>query len=121
MSDDAPIMIPEAVPPPKARDAAALVQIGERGIQLRSLEDLLRFGRLLVEAGVAPRGMSAGGVAIAVQAGLERGLGLLGGPQACVVINGNLSWRGVGGRCPDPEQPGLQAGDASILDGGRGR
>ena len=97
MTDEQPeVVMPETVPPPPVKGAAALVAIGDRGIMLRSMEDLLRFARLAVEGGAAPKGMSAGAAAMAVQAGLERGLGPLGGLQQCLVINGVLSWRGQG-------------------------
>lgn len=96
MSEAKPEITAETQPPPKAPGAAALVAIGERGIMLRSLDDLLRFARMAVEGGAAPKGMSAGAAALAVQAGLERGLGPLGGLQNAVVINGVLSWRGQG-------------------------
>lgn len=82
-----------AVPEPK-RGAAALVAMGDRGVMLRSLDDLLRFANMTVLAGLAPKGMNAQGAALAIQAGMERGLGALGGLQALVPINGNLSWRG---------------------------
>lgn len=75
---------------------AELVPIGEKGIELRSLEELLKFARMAVSSGAAPKSMSDGAAAIAIQAGLERGLGLLGGLQHIVVINGVLSWRGQG-------------------------
>lgn len=80
--------------PPKEKGAAALIEIGENGIMLRSLDDLLRFARLAVEHGAAPKGMTEGQAALAIQAGLERHLGPLAGLSQCVVINGLLSWRG---------------------------
>lgn len=89
-------IVPDATAPPKASGAAALVQVGDRGVMLRSLEDLMRFARMAVAGGAAPRGMSEGAAAIAIQAGLERGLGPLGGLQNIVVINGVASWRGQG-------------------------
>jgi hypothetical protein len=79
------------VPGPKPSSS---VELGERGVMLRSLEDLLRFAATAVAAGLAPKGMNSKAAALAIQAGLERGLGPLGGLQALVVINGNLSWRG---------------------------
>ena len=82
--------------PPKQPGAAALVPMGEKGVMLRSLEDLMRFARMAVEGGAAPKGMSPGAAAIAIQAGLERGLGPLGGLQNIVVVNGVASWRGQG-------------------------
>jgi hypothetical protein len=114
MSEDTPavatVITAETVPPPPAKNAAALVAIGDRGVQLSTLEDLLRFGRLAVEAGVAPRGMSAAGAAMAIQAGLERGLGPLGGLQQCVVINGVLSWRGQGAAALIQNSPACKPG-----------
>jgi hypothetical protein len=86
----------ESKAPPETINAAASVEIGQNGILLRSLDDLLRFARMAVKGGAAPKAMSEGAAAIAIQAGLERGLGLLGGLQQCVVINGVLSWRGQG-------------------------
>jgi len=82
-------------PEPK-RGAAALVAVTDRGVQLRNLDDLLRFARMAVAGGAAPRGMTEGAAAIAIQAGMERGLGPLGGLQNIVVINGIASWRGQG-------------------------
>ena len=96
MSETKPEITTESQPPPKAAGAAALVAIGEKGIMLRSLDDLLRFARMAVEGGAAPKGMSPGAAALAVQAGLERGLGPLGGLQNAIMINGVLSWRGQG-------------------------
>lgn len=90
------VRTPEALAeaPPPARNAAALVEIGERGVMLRNLDDLIRFARLAVQSGAAPKSMTEGAAAMAIQAGLERGLGPLGGLQQAVVINGILSWRG---------------------------
>lgn len=96
MEDEKKTITEDTKAPPASKDAASLVSVGERGIVLRSLEDLLRFARMAVAAQVAPKGMTEGAAAIAIQAGLERGLGLLGGLQQAVVINGVLSWRGQG-------------------------
>jgi hypothetical protein len=68
--------------------------MGGRGIILRSFEDLQRFAKMVAESGTLPKGMTQAGAAVAIQAGLERGLSPLGGLQACIVINGVLSWRG---------------------------
>jgi hypothetical protein len=106
-----PPVVPEVAPPPKEKGAAALMQITENGIQLRNLDDLLKFSRMIVEGGMAPSWAFAGvtakdsgqgqaaqkaaaAVAIAIQAGLEHGLGIIGGLQAFVVIHGRLSWTG---------------------------
>ena len=66
------------------------------GIMLQTLQDLLDFSAMLVKEGAAPKGMSKGSVAIAIQAGLERGLGPMGGLQLGMVINGRFSWGGQG-------------------------
>lgn len=77
------------------RSGSALVQMGDRGVRFANLEDLLRFASMAVRGGAAPKGMSESAAALAIQAGLERGLGPLGGLQAAVVVNGVLSWRGT--------------------------
>lgn len=85
-------------PPPEAGAGKEIsiikTDIARGGIMLRNLEDLQRFARLAVSGGAAPQGMTEGQAVIAIQAGLERGLGPLGGLQQAVVINGTLSWRG---------------------------
>lgn len=115
MSEEAKVPPGEPAPapatPPKEKGAAASVPIEQKGIVLRNLEDLLRFGRTIVEAGAAPSwafgerdedkrrepsalSRAAGACAIAIQAGLEHGLGYLGGLQAFVVLDGHITWRG---------------------------
>ena len=73
---------------------ADMVSVTAGGIAISNLDELLKFARLLVSDGAAPKGWSAGQVAVAIQSGLQVGLGLLGGLQAGVVINGIFSWRG---------------------------
>jgi hypothetical protein len=106
--DAPPVDIPKDVaPPPKMAGGASLVPIEEKGVHLRNLEDLLRFARTIVEGGLAPSwayasvkdrdqgaaaNKAAAAVAIAIQAGLEHGLGVLGGLQSFIVLNGRLSW-----------------------------
>ena len=76
---------------------ASLVEVKDgRGIMLRSLAELTGFAGMLVREGAAPKGMTVGHVAIAIQAGMERGLGPLGGLQYGVVINGRFAWNGQG-------------------------
>jgi hypothetical protein len=74
--------------------ALAKVPMGARGVMLQGLNDLKEFAETAVKSGSAPKNMNTGQAMMAIQAGLERGLGPLGGLQACVVINGVLSWRG---------------------------
>lgn len=106
----APEEAPAPQPPTQQQPApsrAAMVAVGERGIMIRNLEDLLGFAAQVVRGGAAPSwaygGMdrdkdgafdrARGAVAIAIQAGLEHGLGVLGGLQAFMVLDGNLSWK----------------------------
>lgn len=97
LTDAAPAEAPKPEP-----GAGRLVSIQGKGIVLRNMEDLLRFARLVVEGGAAPEWAfgkdgdfkrATGAVAIAIQAGLEHGLGLLGGLQAFVVLDGHVTWR----------------------------
>jgi hypothetical protein len=75
-------------------DALAKVPMGNRGVMIQAMDDLKEFAETAVRSGTAPKKMEVGQAMMAIQAGLERGLGPLGGLQACVVINGVLSWRG---------------------------
>lgn len=79
-----------------ARRTQALAKVGitNRGVMLQAMDDLKAFAETAVNSGTAPKGMNVGQAMMAIQAGLERGLGPLGGLQSCVVINGQLSWRG---------------------------
>ncbi len=74
--------------------ALAKVPMGHKGVMIQAMDDLKEFAETAVKSGTAPKNMTVGQAMMAVQAGLERGLGPLGGLQACVVINGVLSWRG---------------------------
>lgn len=113
-------LTPETVPPPPTKGASALVAIGEKGLVLKSMEELLRFAQLAVSSGAAPKGMTAGAAAMAIQAGLERGLGLLGGLQHCVVINGVLSWRGQGAVALIQNSPACRPGSLRFWPEGTG-
>jgi hypothetical protein len=110
----------ETEAPPKSKNAAALVQIGERGIMLRSLEDLLRFARLAVSGGAAPEGMSDGAAAIAIQAGLEVGLGPLGGLRFGTVVNGHFGWNGQGAAALIRNSPVCKQGTLKFSTEGEG-
>lgn len=89
-----PEEIKAAIVPAPVRGAAALTEVGERGVLLKNLDELIRFARMAVASGLAPKGMNEQAAALCVQAGMERGMGPLGGLQTLVAINGNLSWRG---------------------------
>jgi hypothetical protein len=94
MEKDSQALTVESVAPPPEKNKAALVEMGNNGVMLRSLDDLLRFARMAVAGGAAPKSMSEGAAAVSIQAGLEVGLGPLGGLRNGLVINGVFSWRG---------------------------
>ncbi len=86
-------------PPENPQSTRVPVPIGERGLQLRSMEDLYRFGQAVVKSGLAPRGMeSPEKVLIAIQTGMEAGLTPMRALSSVVVIGGAPSWKGDAAR-----------------------
>ncbi len=77
-----------------AVNTASMVPVTAGGILIRNLDELLGFAARLVKDGAAPKKWTVGQVIIAIQAGQQVGLGLLGGLQQGAVINGIFSWRG---------------------------
>ncbi len=72
------------------------IEVAERGVLLRSFEDLQRFAEMVLKSGAAPRGIDTiGKVATAIQMGMERGLAPLAGLRAVFFVNGLPSWRGA--------------------------
>lgn len=79
----------------KKRPAVGLaVPVGSTGLELRTLNDLREFAKVCHDGGAVPVGMNVEAAAVAIQAGLERGLGPIGGLSACLVVNGGITWRG---------------------------
>lgn len=67
----------------------AKVQMGARGVELRSMDDLARFAEMVHASGLAPKGFAnPQAVAVAVQLGLELGLSAMAAVQNIAVING---------------------------------
>lgn len=94
-----PLDLPAAdARPPQAlatRPERAAIEVSDRGVILRSFEELQRFAKMILEAGAAPKGIDTlGKVCVAVQMGMERGLAPLGGLRAVFFVNGLPSWRG---------------------------
>ena len=84
----------ELIAPPPQPGGARDIEVGESGVALRSLDDLLRFARMAVKSGFAPAGMDTEGAALAIQAGAEvAGLAPFSALQALVPVKGNLTWR----------------------------
>lgn len=82
--------------PAKATPTRVPVLVGERGIQIKSLAELMRFADMLVISGMAPESYkgNAAAVAVAVQKGMEHGLTPMAALQAVYVVNGMPSWQG---------------------------
>lgn len=64
------------------------------GMAIRTLEQGMAVAMYLVQGQAAPKGWTAAQVFLAMQAGLEHGLGYTGGIQSFVIINNMPSWRG---------------------------
>lgn len=79
----------------ESRLATIPVEMGERGLQMRNLDELLRFANGLIRAGMVPKGIqNEGGVVAIIQAGAELGLTPMWSLQELRWINGKV---GIGG------------------------
>lgn len=68
------------------------IQIGQRGIEIRTHEDLWRFSQYVAKSGLAPKGIQTPeAIFVAVQMGLEVGLTPMASLQNIAVINGRPS------------------------------
>lgn len=59
-----------------------------RGVVIRQMGDLWQFAQLYAASGMAPKGMSAEAIAVAIQTGMEVGLSPAQSVQSIAVING---------------------------------
>lgn len=84
----------QEAPQTQALAPRAEVRIGEQGVQLRSLEEALRFAKAVVASGIAPRGDNEAAVFVKLQAGAELGLPPMRALASLVVVNGRLSLMG---------------------------
>lgn len=64
------------------------------GMAIKTLEQGMAVAMYLVQGNAAPKGWTPAQVFLAMQAGLEHGLGYTGGIQSFVIINNMPSWRG---------------------------
>jgi hypothetical protein len=79
----------ENLPAPVAPAKLASVAFGVGGVELRSIEDLYRFGKAVVESGLAPNAYKKPEqIMVAVQAGAEIGFGPMQSLQSFAVIGG---------------------------------
>lgn len=75
-----------------------LVTVGNRGIELHSLDDLLRMSTIVVGSGLAPKGDTPQAVAVKMQLGLELGLTPMSSLKNIAVINGRPGIFGDAGK-----------------------
>ncbi len=69
--------------------SVAPINMGERGVQLQTIEDMYRFANAVTRSGFAPKGMEKPeSILIAVEMGLEVGLRPMQAIQNIAVING---------------------------------
>ena len=71
------------------------LEMGDRGIVIRTYEDAFRFAKTVITSGLAPKGFTTPEqVLIALQTGAEAGLTPMQSLGAVVVVNGRPSWMG---------------------------
>jgi len=72
--------------------AVAQIAMGERGVELRTIDELYRFAMAVTRSGFAPKGMEKPeSILVAVEMGLEIGLRPMQAVQNIAVINGRPS------------------------------
>ena len=73
------------------------MEMGDRGLQLRSFEDAYRFAKVVVESNLAPKGLDTPEkVLLAIQMGAELGFSPMRSLSVVVVVNGRPSLMGEG-------------------------
>lgn len=92
-----PAELPEvqnALTKPSRGTLSSQMEFGPAGMAIKSLEQGMQLAKFLVAGQAAPKGWTDAQVFLAMQAGLEHGLGYTGGIQSFVIINNMPSWRG---------------------------
>lgn len=78
-----------AIVKPEAPTSIAALPMNRHGVQLQTIEDLFRFSKAVVAAGLAPKGLEkVESVFIAIQMGMELGISPMAAIQNIGVING---------------------------------
>ena len=75
-------------------ESKAVVAMGERGLELSSMEDMWRFAQMVAKSGMSPKGMTPEGVLVAMQIGAELGMSHMRSVSAVTVINGTPALKG---------------------------
>jgi len=89
--------MPERANDKTQQTALAPITMGQRGLELRTLDDLWRFAQFVTQSGMAPKGMDQPAqILVAIQHGAEVGLSPMQSVQSIAVINGRPSLWGDG-------------------------
>jgi hypothetical protein len=81
--------------PVKSESALTQVNVARNGIQLQTMDDVFRFSKAVVAAGLAPKGLEkAEAVFVAIQMGLEVGISPMAAIQNIAVVNGKPKFYG---------------------------
>lgn len=76
-------------------EAKAIVEMDERGVQLRTIDEAYRFAQMVAKSGLAPASMKTPEqILVAIQTGAEVGMSPLRSLKSVYVINGTPSWSG---------------------------
>lgn len=101
----------------------AAVTMNERGVSLRSMDDMARFAQTVAQSGLAPRGLDTPQkVFVAVETGLEAGLTPMAALRSLYVVQGMPAWYGKAakalilgsGRCQSWDQGVSGSGEDRI-------
>lgn len=77
------------------KEQNAIISIGSRGIQLSTYDELYRFSKLIVNAGLAPRSIDTPEkVFLTLQYSMEMGFSPMIGLQNAMIINNRVSYYG---------------------------
>jgi hypothetical protein len=86
---------PETKEDVKTETRLATVSVARNGIQINTMDDLFRFAKAVVVAGLAPKGLDKPeAVFVAIQMGLEVGISPMAAIQNIAVVNGKPKFYG---------------------------
>ncbi len=78
-----------------SEEKAVATRMGERGLEMLTVDDALRFAKTVCAEGLVPKSMATPGkVLVAMQTGMEVGLSPMRAINSVVVINGAPTWKG---------------------------
>ena len=68
-----------------------MIPVGDKGLDIRTLDDMYRFAQFVATSNLAPKEMNTAGILVAIQMGAELGLPPMASVQNIAVINGRPS------------------------------